>query len=465
MHISWTHIFVYIPYKLKHILSPKTHLVNSVRSGMKKSDTMPLIPSFPQEQMATLPQIPPWLHNISNPSHIANKSLQVLTRYEICLDTKELSVVATELLGFLNNAGYLQIYIDRYMLDPQRQHITTILHAHAFQSFGTRLELRKTDIWRRFRDSFYTDIVDGRIRIAYREFNQLINGDTTEIYNTWPKQYIIHYRPLDADRIHMHTLLHIALACDPILFETLWCALFGSPIKTLRTDLLHTDPLLINSLQPTTSGSMSSVCIPTTLRDMINYNIETINTRKAHQIERRRLKKKRQRHRRLQLRQANADYDDNECTVCFNERATTVFYPCQHRVCCQSCANKITICCICREVITDKQESIHQQQNVTPISTHPIVQRDNLVDDEIILLTNRLYMFMLDLMVEYGVDMKLEEKQSHRKNYNKTVFNVDTRIIIQQLLKRCKRNQLAYSVLQTLNAIQTNIMPSAIQSL
>ena len=42
-----------------------------------------------------------------------------------------------------------------------------------------------------------------------------------------------------------------------------------------------------------------------------------------------------------------------ECKVCFAEQITTVFLPCRHLVCCQTCASRSDSCPLCRRDISD----------------------------------------------------------------------------------------------------------------
>lgn len=44
----------------------------------------------------------------------------------------------------------------------------------------------------------------------------------------------------------------------------------------------------------------------------------------------------------------------DDCVVCFDGEKMVLFSPCSHLVCCPGCADKLTCCPICRQLIRDK---------------------------------------------------------------------------------------------------------------
>lgn len=46
--------------------------------------------------------------------------------------------------------------------------------------------------------------------------------------------------------------------------------------------------------------------------------------------------------------------DNNGCSICFDERSNTLFLPCKHLACCQTCSEQLLRCHICRVEIVEK---------------------------------------------------------------------------------------------------------------
>ncbi|XP_050423830.1 RING finger and SPRY domain-containing protein 1-like [Adelges cooleyi] len=53
--------------------------------------------------------------------------------------------------------------------------------------------------------------------------------------------------------------------------------------------------------------------------------------------------------------------DEDSCTICFDHKADVMLHPCKHEGYCKSCAQQLTLCPVCRQLIDRYQETIQQQ--------------------------------------------------------------------------------------------------------
>ncbi|VVC45327.1 Hypothetical protein CINCED_3A017770 [Cinara cedri] len=54
--------------------------------------------------------------------------------------------------------------------------------------------------------------------------------------------------------------------------------------------------------------------------------------------------------------------DEDSCTICFDHKADVMLYPCKHEGYCKHCAQQLTLCPVCRQLIDRYQESIQLYQ-------------------------------------------------------------------------------------------------------
>lgn len=69
------------------------------------------------------------------------------------------------------------------------------------------------------------------------------------------------------------------------------------------------------------------------------------------------------------------DYDENDCAICLTERKHYVFGPCGHFYVCQTCAEQLKLCPICRANIDFKVDFRALQTEMVPL-THAAVHHN-----------------------------------------------------------------------------------------
>ncbi|XP_050524153.1 RING finger and SPRY domain-containing protein 1-like [Daktulosphaira vitifoliae] len=57
--------------------------------------------------------------------------------------------------------------------------------------------------------------------------------------------------------------------------------------------------------------------------------------------------------------------DEDSCTICFDRKADVIFYPCKHDGYCKNCAQQLTLCPVCRQIIVRHQE-INDRSVIAP---------------------------------------------------------------------------------------------------
>ena len=140
------------------------------------------------------------------------------------------------LAGFMNNLknlplllfhGELQAHVDHEMPLEFKQNVCRLLHSWGIMCTLNRLEIKSSDVVKRFVPQYVTVDTDDSPLIHLNNSITLIYGDVGKIKSSWPDEKAPSYLALNPFRMHLLTFFDLCAMSDVSKFEELYLAVFG----------------------------------------------------------------------------------------------------------------------------------------------------------------------------------------------------------------------------------------------